>query len=175
MTGPTGFTGPTGAASTVTGPTGSTGPNGLGVTGATGAPYLGNGASAPQFGGEAVQVGNQDITGVKTLDFNSEITSATSSATQTINWTSGAKQKLTLNNTITTMNFTAPAGVANLLLRLVQGSSGGPYTITWPGTVLWAGAAAPTLSTAANAVDIVTFYWNGTNYYGVASLNFAGF
>ena len=32
---------------------------------------------------------------------------------------------------------------------------------------------APTLSTAANAVDIISFLYDGTNFYGTASLNFA--
>jgi len=29
------------------------------------------------------------------------------------------------------------------------------------------------LTTDANAEDIITFYYNGTDYYGVGSLNFA--
>ena len=42
-------------------------------------------------------------------------------------------------------------------------------------TVKWAGGSPPTLSTGANAVDIISFYWDYTNYiaYGVASLNFS--
>tara|TARA_Y100000593_G_scaffold86705_1_gene165946 strand:+ start:873 stop:1607 length:735 start_codon:yes stop_codon:yes gene_type:complete len=42
-------------------------------------------------------------------------------------------------------------------------------------TVKWAGGSAPTLSTGANAVDIISFYWDNDNYtaYGVASLNFS--
>ena len=43
-------------------------------------------------------------------------------------------------------------------------------------TVVWAGGSAPTLTTTANYVDILSFYWDATNEiaYGVASLNFAG-
>ena len=42
-------------------------------------------------------------------------------------------------------------------------------------TVKWAGGSAPTLSTGANAVDIISFYWDNDNHtaYGVASLNFS--
>jgi hypothetical protein len=44
---------------------------------------------------------------------------------------------------------------------------------TFTSNVKWAGSTPPTLSTGANAVDILTFYYDGTtNYYGVASLNF---
>ena len=42
-------------------------------------------------------------------------------------------------------------------------------------TVKWPGGSAPTLSTGANAVDIISFYWDNDNHtaYGVASLNFS--
>lgn len=42
-------------------------------------------------------------------------------------------------------------------------------------TVKWAGGSPPTLSTGANAVDIISFYWDNENHtaYGVASLNFS--
>ena len=41
--------------------------------------------------------------------------------------------------------------------------------MTWPATVKWAGSVAPTLSTAANAVDMASFFWDGTDYWGVLS------
>ena len=42
-------------------------------------------------------------------------------------------------------------------------------TITWPGTVDWAGASAPTLSTGSGDVDIFVFLTvdGGSNYYGI--------
>ena len=88
-----------------------------------------------------------------------------------MNWNNGQKQRITLTGNVT-LTFTAPAGVGNFLLRVIQGPVGNRL-VTWPASVRWPGGTAPTLSTAANAVDIVTFYYNGTNYYGVASLNFA--
>lgn len=121
-------------------------------------------------------LGNQDIQQIKTLDFNSEVANTASGASTAINWTSGAKQTLLLNAN-TTLTFTAPAGVSNLLLRIVQGS-GAPFTITWPtqgtaaGNVAWAGKTLPTLSTAAGAIDEVALYYNGTFYSAVPSLNF---
>jgi hypothetical protein len=38
---------------------------------------------------------------------------------------------------------------------------------------MWPGGTAPTLSTGNNAVDIVSMYYDGTNYHAVASLAFA--
>ena len=52
--------------------------------------------------------------------------------------------------------------------------------ITWAvtsGTIYWAGGGVlntdePTLTTTDDKTDILTFYFDGTNYFGVASLNF---
>ena len=40
--------------------------------------------------------------------------------------------------------------------------------------VVWAGGSAPTLTTDANHVDILSFYWDADNEiaYGVATLDF---
>lgn len=88
-----------------------------------------------------------------------------------IDWTDSNKQKkdLTANTTFT---FTAPPGPCNLVLMLIQDATGS-RTVTWPAAVKWPGGTAPTLSTAANAEDIVTFYYNGTNYYGLSALAFS--
>jgi hypothetical protein len=39
--------------------------------------------------------------------------------------------------------------------------------------VLFPNGIDPTLSTAANAVDIISMYYDGTNYYAVASYAFS--
>lgn len=105
------------------------------------------------------------------LLFASVIANGNSGAAFTVNWNSGAKQKITLNNNCT-FTFTAPPGVANLLLMLAQDATGS-RTVTWPASVKWTGGSPPTLTTTASAVDIVTFFWDGTNYWGVLSPNFA--
>lgn len=60
-------------------------------------------------------------------------------------------------------------------LAVFQPPSGGPCTLTWPSTFRWPGGVAPTLSTAADAIDIFTFIAgaNGTYLYGVAQKGFA--
>jgi len=87
-----------------------------------------------------------------------------------INWTAGQKQEVFLTGNAT-FSFIAPTGPANLILRVIQ-SGAGSNLVTWPGTVKWVNSTPPTLSTAANAIDIVAFYYNGTNYFGVLSPNF---
>lgn len=105
------------------------------------------------------------------LLFSTVVANGNSGSTFTIIWPTGNKQKITLTANCT-FTFGAPSGVSNLLLMLTQDGTGS-RTVTWPSGVKWVGAAAPTLSTAAGATDIVSFFYDGTNYWGVASLNFA--
>jgi len=55
---------------------------------------------------------------------------------------------------------------------LVQGGSGG-YTVTWSSTPKWADATPPILSTPVAAIDIISIYWNGSNYFATANVNFS--
>jgi hypothetical protein len=94
-----------------------------------------------------------------------------SSTPYEINTDLGQKHLITLGGNLT-FTFATFQGPANFVLRLVQDGTGG-RTVTWPANVKWPGGTAPTLSTAAGAEDIISLYYNGTNYYGVASLNFS--
>jgi len=49
----------------------------------------------------------------------------------------------------------------------------GSRLATWPAAVLWPDGTAPTLSTGANDIDIVSFYYDGTNYFGNSSKDFS--
>jgi hypothetical protein len=124
-------------------------------------------------GGVIVINSTKDLVNVRTANYSAEYDNGSQAGpSYTVDWNNGQKQAITLTGNITTMNLTAPAGVGNFLLRVVQDGTGS-RTITWPASVKWPGGTAPTLSTGANAEDIVTFYYNGTDYYGVASLNFS--
>jgi hypothetical protein len=114
---------------------------------------------------------NFNLLHVKNLLFNSVVADGNSGTAFTVNWSLGAKHLLTLNGNCT-LTFTAPAGVAHLTIRLLQDGTGS-RTVTWPASVKWADAAAPTLTTAAGASDIITMIYDGTNYWAVYGLNFA--
>ena len=103
--------------------------------------------------------------------FDGEVDNGNSSTADTIDWTAGNKQKSTLTGNCT-FTFTAPSGVCNLILKVVQDGTGS-RTVTWPSSVKWVSGTAPTLSTSANAIDIVSFYYDGTNYFGQASTSFS--
>lgn len=55
-------------------------------------------------------------------------------------------------------------------LKITQDGTGS-RTITWNAVFKWAGGTAPTLSTAAAKIDIINFVSDGTNLYGVATLD----
>jgi len=130
--------------------------------------------TTPLLGGD-LDASNKDIDNVATLSFNSEIDLGTKTTDFTVDWNNGQKQKVVLNADITTISLTDPPGPCNLTLKVIQDDTTGGRTVTnWDDTdtVKWPAETAPTLSTGINDVDIVTFYFDGTNYYAVASLNF---
>jgi hypothetical protein len=49
----------------------------------------------------------------------------------------------------------------------------GSRTITWDAEFLWSNGAAPTLSTGAGAMDIITFLCDGAHWCGVPAVNFS--
>jgi hypothetical protein len=107
--------------------------------------------------------------GAKTAYFT-ETDNGNSSTADTIDWTVSNKQKSTLTGNCT-FTFTAPPGPCSLILKLVQDATGS-RTVTWPAAVHWSGGTAPTLTTTASKVDIISFYFDGSVYYGNYSLNF---
>lgn len=109
----------------------------------------------------------------KTVTFGTVYANGNSGASKTIDWGNGQKQTITLTDAPCVFTFTAPAGTGNFLLVITQ-AAGGAKTATWPGTVKWPNnGAAPTLSTGAGEIDIVSFFYDGTTYYGSYSLDFA--
>ena len=106
-----------------------------------------------------------------TAYFDAEVDNGDSGAADTVDWGVGNKQKSTLTSNCT-FTFTAPDGPCNLILELHQDANGS-RTVTWPGTVVWPDGTAPVLSTGVNAIDVIAFFWNGTSYFGIASLNFS--
>lgn len=113
--------------------------------------------------------GGQWTFGANTAYFT-ETDNGNSGTADTIDWTASNKQRSTLTGNCT-FTFTAPGGPCSLVLKLIQDGTGS-RTVTWPATVHWPGGTAPTLTTTANKVDIITFYWDGTTYFGNSSLNY---
>lgn len=86
----------------------------------------------------------------------------------TLNLANGNVQKLTLTGNCT-VTLTSPAsGAMRSLTLLIFQDATGSRTITWPGTVKWGNAGAPTLTTTASKMDMVSLFTvdGGTNWYG---------
>lgn len=106
-----------------------------------------------------------------TATFDAEYDNGNSGTSKTIDWGNGNKQKITLTGNCT-FTFTAPdTGVGNFLIRLIQDGTGS-RTVTWPASVKWPADTAPTLTTTAAAIDIVSLYWTGVRYESSAGLDF---
>lgn len=86
---------------------------------------------------------------------------------QSINWNNGNSQTLDLENASGTVAVTMSNGKigASYVLKVIQDSATA-RALTWDAEVLWQGGLAPTISTGNNAEDILTFWYDGTNYYG---------
>ena len=97
-------------------------------------------------------------------------TAGTTTGTITPNAALGTIQSITLSGSITWNAFGTPLAGQTITMIIKQPASGGPYTLT--STMLFAGASK-TLSTAANAVDILSVTYDGTNYWASLSKGYA--
>jgi len=131
------------------------------------------GAALPKAGGTltgAIDAGDQIISKAVFKDVGETlVTNGTSGSAATIDLENGNFYKITLtaNCTLTFSNPPASGTAGSFTLFLVQDGTGS-RTVTWPGTVDWSAATAPTLTTTAAAVDVLTFItldggtiWNG--------------
>jgi len=120
---------------------------------------------------EANKAVTSDANGVTKFDngIQEESTAVTSSSNAaTLNLRDGSVFTHTLSENVTyTFSNPAASGYASsFTLKVTQDSSA--RTITWPGSVDWAAATAPTLSTGSGDVDVFVFLTvdGGTTYYG---------
>lgn len=107
---------------------------------------------------------NLTITGTTTD--NSNTLHQTLSDGATINWNAALGRVATV--TIAgSRTMAAPTNlkVGTYILKVVQGGSGS-YNITWNGLFKWTAQTAPTLSTAVGAVDVFSFFSDGSKLYG---------
>jgi hypothetical protein len=115
---------------------------------------------------------NPDNVKVNKLAYFDEVYSNGNSGTaKTIDWTLGNKQSITMTGNCT-FTFTAPTGPCDVRLKITQDGTGG-RAITWPTSVKWPGGVAPTLSTTANDLNVVSLFYDGTNYLGTGLSDFS--
>ena len=84
----------------------------------------------------------------------------------TANWDNGNVQQVTLCSTDIVPTLSNPYAGAIYQLLVKQDGTGG-RTVSWPAAVKWPGGVSPVLSTAVNALDVITFVSDGTNFYNI--------
>jgi hypothetical protein len=110
------------------------------------------------------------LTSKELKDYSETVsTNATSGIAATIDLDNGNVHDLTLtaNCTLTFSNPPATGKAGSFTLILRQDATGS-RTVTWPASVKWSGGTAPTLTTTASGIDILTFTTldAGTAWFG---------
>jgi len=90
--------------------------------------------------------------------------SANSSTAITLALTNGTVQIITLTGNATITMPTAVSGKS--FIMLLRQDATGSRTVTWS-TVKWAGGTAPTITSTASKQDILSFFSDGSSWYGV--------
>lgn len=146
---------------------------------------LHGGASTPAY----AQIGTTDIAAnaVTSAKVDGSVANSTSAAVTTltdgatVTWAIGsvfnanASLTFTVHSGSRTLNITGPVTGGNYIARIVQDATGGEgLTLgtgcTWK--VSGGGTGAVTPSTGANAIDVLAFYYDGTNCYANFNKNF---
>jgi hypothetical protein len=111
------------------------------------------------------------LTGSTLTNYKETIyTGGTTTGTITPSVANGNVQSITLSGSITLNALGTPETGDSMTLIVKQPSSGGPYTLS--STMKFAGGTK-TLSTTADAIDIISVLYDGTNYWASLSTNFS--
>ncbi len=98
-----------------------------------------------------------------------ELVTANSGTSYTINLDSGNVFQITLTGNCTfTFSNPSVSGRATSFTLILKQDGTGSRTTSWPASVDWPSATAPTLTTTASATDILTFVTTdgGTTWWG---------
>ena len=92
----------------------------------------------------------------------------TGGGTQDIDLTLGNVISATVDTSTNTFTFSNPSASGTSCSFTLILTNGGSQTVNWPGSVDWAGATAPTLTTSGVDVLVFTTVDAGTIWYGFA-------
>jgi hypothetical protein len=116
--------------------------------------------------------GDVDITGELIVDSYNEtygaVTSSSNATTVDCEAGNAFSHTLTENTTFTFSNPPDSGTAYSFSIEIIQDASASGYTVTWPASVDWPAATAPTLTATASAKDVFVFYTRdaGVTWYG---------
>jgi hypothetical protein len=115
-------------------------------------------------------IGSSGSSAVGVVNYKDYVATITYASTITPNIAEGSIQQCTLTGNVTLNAFGGtPQAGQSLVIKLIQDSTGGRILSS---TMKWAGGNK-TLSTAANAVDIASIFYDGTTYYASLTTAYA--
>ena len=117
--------------------------------------------------------GTRNITG--TQRFNKQAysylgtTSIPTGTTQTIDWENGNNQTLSLASASgdVTLTLSNPVTGGHYTIKVIQ-HAGTARNITWPAACKWPAGVTPTITVTLDSRDLITLFYDGTNYYCAA-------
>ena len=114
--------------------------------------------------------GDVNIDGNLTFDSYTEsvVSNGNSGTSKTLSLTNGTVHTCTLTGNCT---FTMPTATAGKSFTLFLNTGTGGYTASFT-SVRWSDSTAPTITTTANKVDLLSFISDGTYWYGSFSQNY---
>jgi len=92
--------------------------------------------------------------------------------TQTIDWTTGSSQTLSLASATGTVGITMSNGVAGARYTLLVLQGAGSRNVSWTTPVKWPAGTPPTITVTNGKYDKIVLDYDGTNYYGTFWQNF---
>jgi hypothetical protein len=128
-------------------------------------------SGSSDFNGNVMITGSIEVTGSITSLLTTTLLPA--GTTQTIDLSNGNSHVIDLNGASGDVTLTLSNGRAgaSYIIKIIQGATA--RDITWPGTVKWPDAVVPVISTGEDDVDIVSLFFDGTNFYATAGQNFS--
>lgn len=120
--------------------------------------WIGDSSSAPVSLNEDLPLVNPLVT-----DYTETMYAANTGTAISLNLDNGTMQVLTLTGNAT---VTMPTKVMGKSFMVFVKTGVGGYTCSFTG-VKWANGLAPSVTASASAMDIFSFFSDGTNWYGV--------
>lgn len=90
-----------------------------------------------------------------------------------VNWSANGPLQKCTRNASCTLTLTAPPTAQTLIMKFVHEASATAYTVAFSPAVKNPAGTGFVFTNTSGAIDIVTFYWDGTNYYVSGQANYA--